>query len=112
MRDYINIGPAPAEEDCAQVGQDNFYERARAEGRAFINLIRRTLGDEPDGALLKLKGFPHDFGTYYEVVCYYEEDNRAAFEYALRCEAEAPYRWDDEARQELKAAGFPVNADI
>ena len=94
MREYISVGPSPAEEPCAQVGDSDYRAQALAECRRFIELIRRTVGMEPPGARLAVKAFPHDFGTYHEVVCYYEEDDEAAGDYAFRCESEAPARWD------------------
>lgn len=70
MRDCMDLGSAPAMEDCAQVGREDYYDRARKECRAYIGLLRRTFGDEPDDASLSVKSNPHDFGTYLSVVCY------------------------------------------
>ena len=47
------------------------------------------------GALLDYKGFPHDFGTYYEVVCYYDPARPEAVDYAMRCERQGPATWED-----------------
>ena len=94
-RDYIDIGSGPAYEECAQVGSPDYAQRARSECNRFIELIRRKLGPEPEGAQLSIKSNPHDFGSYYEVVCYYEIDNEAATQYAFRCESDAPANWDD-----------------
>lgn len=94
-RDYINIGSTPCNEDCAQVGTENYSSRAREECRRFIEAIRETLGDEPEGAQLAVKAFSHDFGTYYEVVCWYDEDNAEAEEYAFKCESDAPTDWPE-----------------
>ena len=51
-RDYIDIGSAPANEDCAQVGSPDYHETGRKECARFLDLIRRTLGDEPPNARL------------------------------------------------------------
>jgi hypothetical protein len=72
MRDYINIGTVPCDEDCAQVGQEGYREQAVKECRRFIELLRKTFGDEPEGARLPIKWFDHDFGSYCEVVCWYD----------------------------------------
>ena len=93
-RDYIDIGPTPAEEDCAQVGSPDYESRARPECIRFIDLIRRTLGAEPARAALRVKSNPHDFGAYLSVVCYYDDDDQESSEYAYRCEEAAPSRWD------------------
>jgi hypothetical protein len=95
MYDYVDIGPVPAEEDCAQVGTDNYRERAREECKRFIALIRSKLGLEPFGARLCIQWNPHDFGSYAEVVCKYNADDEVATAYAFRAENEAPTRWED-----------------
>ena len=77
--DYITIGPSPPEEECTQLGGDEDYpHKARLECQVFIDVIRRALGSEPAGARLRVKGFEHDFGRYYEVVCDFETDNEVA----------------------------------
>ena len=101
MRDTIEIGSAPCDEDCAQVGSPNYRDRAGAECTAFIGQIRRVFGPEPSGARLKVQSFPHDFGTYYEVVVQYETENEEAAAYAMVCCDRAPNQWDEAARQEL-----------
>ena len=104
MRDYIDIGSSPSEEDCAQVGSPDYERRARTECARFIELIRKTLGEEPPGAHLAVKSNPHDFGTYYQVVCYFEGSDEEAREYAFRCESEAPARWDTNGSEPAKQA--------
>jgi hypothetical protein len=100
--DSISIGSTPCDEDCAQLGSENYTERARKECAAFIHQIRRVMGEEPVGARLRIKGNPHDFGTYYDVECVYEMDDEAAQEYALKCEGSSELtRWDETALTEL-----------
>jgi hypothetical protein len=59
-RDYIDMGPTPCEEECLQVGSPNYAQRARSEFNRFIDLLRRTLGPEPEGAQLSVKANFHD----------------------------------------------------
>lgn len=92
-RDYVDIGSTPSGEDCAQVGSEDYERIGRAECQRFIECIRKVVGTEPPGASLAVRGNPHDFGTYYEVVCYYDDGDLPAMEYAYRCEAEAPEYW-------------------
>ena len=56
MRDYINIGSAPVEEQCAQVGRDNYRAMARLECRAFKEQLERKF---PNGEF-GIKSFPHE----------------------------------------------------
>lgn len=101
MKDYISIGSSPYGENCAQVGNDDYYKRSHKEMKVLINLLRRINGKEPKGAFLIIKSFPHDFGTYYEVVCVYDDDDEEATKYAHNCEKNLPEWWDKKARIEL-----------
>lgn len=101
----IYLGECPCDEPCQQLGTDTYDPiMAQAECRALINQIRRICGNEPDGARLKIKANPHDFGTYHSVEVYYQTDNEQATEYAFQCEEKYPETWDDEARFELQRA--------
>lgn len=101
MRDYIDIGSTPCDEDCAQVGSGDYRKRARVELQAFVNQLYRQFGNGPDGAELRVKAFPHDFGTYHEVVAYFDDTLPLSIEWAFKVENECPESWDDEARAEL-----------
>lgn len=105
MTDWLDIGSSPPGESCAQVGSNDYAKRACRECRAYINQLRRALGPEPSGAELGIRSNPHDFGTYYSVVCYYDPANNQAVEYAFKCESKGPEEWDDEARRELEQKG-------
>lgn len=93
MRDYIELGTTLPEEDCAQVGSSNYWEKATAEAKRFISGIRNYFGEEPMGSMLKIKNFPHDFGTYREVIVYFDEDIPESVEYAFKLEGEMPATW-------------------
>ena len=95
MRDYVTIGCSPSAEDCVQVGDPDYHTKARAECKRFRDLIRKKVGPEPFGALLKIKSFPHDFGSYMEVICEYEGEIEEAEAYAFKCENEAPEHWEE-----------------
>jgi hypothetical protein len=96
MRDFIEIGSSPAEEDCVQVSRTKPYTTEMiAECKRFRDLIRKKLGAEPEGAELVIKAFLHNFSTYYLVVCYYDSDLPKSYKYALDCEAKAPSRWEE-----------------
>lgn len=97
MKEYIEIGSAPCNEECVSVNPDVDYLPAmRQECLRFMDLIRKKLGPEPEGAHLSVKSNPHDFGTYLEVVCYYDDQDEEASRYAYGCESEAPKTWDDD----------------
>jgi hypothetical protein len=104
MRETIDLGiTTPSNEECAQVGSRtyDYYARARKEGRALINQLRRMLGPELPGAALQIKSHPHDFGDYLTIVCTYDVEDPIAAAYAERCDVKCLEEWDEEARTEL-----------
>jgi hypothetical protein len=102
--DYLNIGSTPPEEDCAQVGANDYSERSRVECRVYAEQLKRIW---PNGDF-RVKSFPHDFGSYREVVAYFDPDNQLdpRNDCAFEAEAEGPMEWDDEAWRQLGAAGY------
>jgi hypothetical protein len=94
MQDFITLGTAPVDEPCAQLGQEDYYKKVRAECRRFITLLRQKFGDEPAGVRFAIKPFDHDFGVYYEVVCFFNTEDEHAAHYAYRCEDELPATWE------------------
>ena len=95
MSDFLTLGSAPAEEECAQVGRPGYREQAIAECRAYVRALRNVLGQEPDGAQLTYCPFRHDFGTYYEVICRFDPAMPEAIDYAYRCESKGPRTWEE-----------------
>lgn len=94
MKNYFCIGSSPLDEDCVQVGALDYRRKAIAECARFIQLIRNTLGTEPEGAELRIKAFDHDLGMYHEVVCWFDTNILESVEYAKACEGETPATWE------------------
>lgn len=94
MIDYLELGPSPCDEDCAQVGDDNYEQKARAECQSFISLLRKTFGNEPEGAKLIIKSNPHDYGRYYEVAVKFDDNFPKSIDYAFNVENNAPTNWE------------------
>ena len=101
-RDYIEIGSTPPGEPCVQIGDENYSALASAECQRYIKKLREFFGPEPEGAELRIKSFPHDFGSYKEVVCYYNDNNEASAEYAFRCESDGPEYWHSQPEVETE----------
>ena len=95
MHDFLSLGPTPSDEPCACVGEDHYADRALAECKRFIALLRQTFGPEPAGAWLATKWFDHDFGQYGNVVCWFDTDITESIDYAYRCEEETPRTWEE-----------------
>ena len=95
MRTYINIGSTPVDETCLP----NTHVNARKE----VDLYRQQLEKEfPEGAF-KVKAFPHDFGTYWEVVAYYDEGDDPEMQAAFDAEGSASPTWMPEFASQAAA---------
>lgn len=106
--DELYLGPTPTDEECAQVGTDDYQDRARKECRAYRNQLLRMFGQPKEGCKFWIKANPHEFGTYYEVVIQFDERSEEAIDFALNVEGNLPYRWDKEAIEELNAVNGHV----
>lgn len=100
MREYLNIGCTPADEECFQVGRDDPLT-LRLEANEFCECLkayyRPTFGDGVDD-VFKVKSFAHDFGTYYEVVAWYYAGDEDTTNLAYDAEG-CPGRWSEYSRQ-------------
>ena len=111
MPDGVELGCTPHGEDCEQVGTPNYSAAmARAECRALINQLKRENPALPEGVWFRVRGRPHDFGTYYEAeACY---DTEAGGEAAWALEGRVPEKWDNEALAELEAARRGIGVSV
>ena len=101
MRDVLELGPVPYDEQCEQVGPNYDPSKARRECQVFIRQLERTFGQPPEGAYFKMTANRHDFGTYYEVGVSYNFHDETQCDYAFRVENNTPANWDEQARHEL-----------
>jgi hypothetical protein len=101
MREVIDLDGTPYEEDCAQVGRDDYKERAMKELRAFTHQLTRLFGEAPEGVRVYIKSNPHDFGTYHTLAISFDEDDEVGSEWAYNVDSNIPAEWDAEALTEL-----------
>lgn len=96
MREYITLGATPCEEECAQVGDPDYDDKSFVESYRYIALLRKLFGDPPCGPRYNfgVKGFPHDFGTYHEVVVWYDTELQETVDFAFRVENNLPATWE------------------
>lgn len=105
--DLTALGTVPAGEAPASGREIDYVGRAFLQCRRFIDLLRRSVGAEPEGAKLKVRRSGPDFAPYLEVVVEFDDANDASRAYAIRCDREAPTRWDQTARTVLTTAPSP-----
>lgn len=97
MREYIELGSTPIEENCTQTTDVDFESRSAKECKAYAHQLKRLF---PNSSF-SIKSFAHDFGNYKEVVVYYNPDNQEDSDRAANIENNLPLYWDDKARAEL-----------
>jgi hypothetical protein len=99
MKEFLELGSVPGDEEGAQVGDDGYRDRAKKECTAYSHQLSRKFRGPPEGFSFGIKSFPHDYGSYYEVVAVYENEEAQAF--AFKVENNLPARWDATALEEL-----------
>jgi hypothetical protein len=105
MIDYLEVGPVPADEPCAQVGDMDYRNVARREMNTYARQLDRMFPDAKKYDVTFLpKFFNHDFGSYGEVCVCYDTDNEESMNFAFHVERNLPEFWDDEAVKELDDA--------
>jgi len=90
----ISLGAVPARESFTRAGEAGDAQRAHAECRRYVALLRDAIGPEPRGAQLRIRRSEPERGSYLEVVVEYDDENNVARAYAIRCDREAPTTWE------------------
>ena len=89
MIDYLALGPTPCSEDCQQIGMPDYdSEKDTADLRRYKAMLEKRW----PAANFAIKSFPHDFGTYREVVVYFDSEQEDPIAYTV--EANLPEKWD------------------
>jgi len=108
MKQFIQLGTAPPDEDCAQLGSDNYQERARIEASIHIEQLNRFFKRKPKGFSFGIKRFNHDFGEYIDIVLYYADDEA---ERAYTLQEKQPKVWDTIAIEQLRTNEYQMSAE-
>lgn len=98
----------PLDEQCAQLGNENYSRDSILECRVLQRQLIRQFGEPPEGSCFYRKSSAHDFGAYHELVFKFDEDNEEHMTYFLRVDKGFPYEWDDEAFKELEAGDYSL----
>lgn len=96
MLNYESLGPTPAGEDCIQIGDANYSNKAGSECSRYRDLLKLKFPEAGKyGCSFHRKSFKHEFGTYYEIVVQFDDSRGEALEYAYFVEANIPEFWGD-----------------
>lgn len=101
--DYLNIGCTPYEEPCLQTGKASSHHQ-KVECRVYREQIARYY-PVPENGRLRVMGFAHEYGTYYEVCAYFDDFDDESVAWAYSVESDAKDRlanWDKDSIEMLK----------
>lgn len=71
--DYLNVGA----NGFAQVGNEHYFAKNKVEMSYLLELIKEKFPIPVELNFLcffGIKSFPHDFGTYHEIVLHFDDD--------------------------------------
>ena len=92
-KDYITIGPVPTGEEAVQVSSASDYiEPMIAECVRYIEMLKKRFPNCTNIDIRLHQETGSDFGVYYEVAIYYNEED---LQEALFIEHSLPEKWTD-----------------
>ena len=107
-KNLFYLGPNPCEEECADMHD---YSAHVAEVRRYVQMLNDRFINVPESAWFGIKREDgSDYGTYYEAVVYYLEDDEEASNFALFVESNCPMTWNDTEKIDWKK-GAPAGWD-
>ena len=97
MKDFICIGNCPICEPCVQVDKDIPYlEEMRKQCERFNSGLYDYFEELMDsGIYFLIKQFQHDFGPYYEVVIFFDNENKDQIKVAFEIGRNIPETWNE-----------------
>jgi hypothetical protein len=111
MRNWLEFDTAPYDEECVQVesGSVDYIIPMKQQGRKFIELLNKRFGTPPNEAYFGLKANDHDFGVYYSVCIFFNDEDEEETKFAYFVENNVPATWDD---SEFKDYRIPKEATL
>jgi hypothetical protein len=100
MKDYLYIDTTPSEETCTQVGDPDYYGKARAEARRMIAQIDKhyPLPENATMGYTTIATEHHDFGSYYQIKIIFDDECESSTNWAFAIEGDelgALRYWDE-----------------
>lgn len=105
MREYLEFDTCPIDEEIVSVerGSIDYIIPMKQQGRKYIALLNKVFGDPPGDAYFGMKANDHDFGTYYSVCIFFNNEDEEESEFAYFVEGNLPRTWDDEEFKDFRA---------
>jgi hypothetical protein len=90
MKDYLMIDTTPTEEQCAQVGEQDYHSKARAEAKRMLAQIDKHY-PLPEGATMGYTTIAtehHDFGAYLQIKIVFDDECEHSINWAFSIEGD------------------------
>ncbi len=105
-------GSTPTDEPCAQVGSPDYDVCGYHECEVYVDQLYRFLEKKgypreklPQTFKIQVESNAHDLGTYYDVVCFFKEDDLdidKCHTLAVLLDSESPTTWDEDSLLRLR----------
>jgi hypothetical protein len=95
MKDYLELGTTPYNEECVQVNPlGDYHESMLMECKRYKSQLENMFPASvfPD-VYFKIKWYPHDFGSYAEVVVIFDDNDKESMTQAYYIEDHLPDNW-------------------
>lgn len=96
-RDYMTLGPNPAEEPLVSetLGGACTPDDETRELIRYRDMLKRRFPGKPEACHFVIKSFPHDLGSYREVCVTFDTRDEVQVAFAYHCERNLPGEWSD-----------------
>lgn len=90
-RECLYLGPTPTDEEAVQVSEEDYTPAMIEQVDRYVEMLQNRFPNCTN-VTIKRDSQPHDFGTYYEAVVWYNEQYVGE---ALFIEHNLPEKWSD-----------------
>jgi len=103
MKDYLFIDTTPTEEQCAQVSEEDYHAKARAEAKRMLSQIDKhyPLPNDATMGYTTIAIERHDFGAYFQIKIVFDDECEHSTNWAFSIEGDelgALRYWDEEIK--------------
>jgi hypothetical protein len=112
MKDYLFIDTTPSEEQCSQVGEEDYHAKARAEAKRMLAQIDKhyPLPNDATMGYTTVAIESHDFGAYFQIKIVFDDECEHSINWAFSIEGDelgALRYWDEEIKTDFTRAKTP-----
>ena len=97
MKQFVELGNCPYNEEGVQVSKEEYLEEMSKESLKYIALLRKKFFQAIKyNCKFSIKSFQGYFGNYQEVVINYDTEDHNAIRYAFFVDNHLPAKWNND----------------